>query len=106
MNHYKWQDGDEKEGKRDMPAFQVSSRIMQPPGPTKKRISHARKAWYAVIQVVCGVLIVVALTFLSRTAGLSLWFFLLLPVGVSLITARSHLYNRKVLLLTGCLALI
>jgi hypothetical protein len=54
-----------------MPVFQMSSRIVQPPGPLKKRVSHLGQRGYAVIQVVCGVLIVGVLTFLSRIAGLS-----------------------------------
>src|SRR6266849_9314325 len=90
-----------------MPIFQVSSRTVQPPGPPKKRPRRVHQRWYAVLRrLVVGGLIIAALAALLGKLGLSSLFFILLPVCVSIIMARSYLYNRKMFLLTTGLALI
>src|SRR5258708_892895 len=90
-----------------MAIFQVSSRTVQPPGPPKKRPRRVHQRWYAVLRrLVVGGLIIAALAALLGKLGLSSLFFILLPVCVSIIMARSYLYNRNMFLLTTGLALI
>jgi len=90
-----------------MTLFQVSSRTVQPPGPPKKRPRRVHQRWYAVLRrLVVGGLIIAALAALLGKLGLSSLFFILLPVCVSIIMARSYLYNRNMFLLTTGLALI
>ena len=90
-----------------MPIFQVSSSTVQPPGPLKKRPRRVHQWWYAVLRrLVVGGLIIAALAALLGKLGLSSLFFILLPVCVSIIMARSYLYNRNMFLLTTGLALI
>jgi len=90
-----------------MPIFQVSSSTVQPPGPPKKRPRRVHQQWYAILRrLVVGGLIIAALAALLGKLGLSSLFFILLPVCVSIIMARSYLYNRNMFLLTTGLALI
>ncbi len=90
-----------------MAIFQVSSRTVQPPGPPKKRPRRVHQRWYAVLRrLTVGGLIIAALATLLGKLGLSSLFFILLPVCVSILTARSYLYNRNMFLLTTGLALI
>ena len=94
-----------------MPVFHVSSRIVQLSGPPKKRRSYVRQRWYAVLRVVCAGLIFAVLADLLFMAGLSILFFILLPVGTSLIWTPSQLSRllHSTLLysvLTFCLELV
>ena len=79
--------------KRDMAIFQVSSRTVQLPGPPKKRPTRVRQLWYTVLRLVAGGLFIGALVTLLSSIGLSLLFFLLLPVCMSFIVTRSQLSN-------------
>jgi len=94
-----------------MPVFQVVSRTMQSPGPPKKRPTRARQLWYTVLrQVVFGLIFAAIASLLFRT-GLSILFFILLPVAMSIIITPSQLSNllHGTLLsgvLTICLELI
>src|SRR5258708_2234747 len=84
-----------------MAIFQVSSRTVQPPGPPKKRPRRVHQRWYAVLRrLVVGGLIIAALAALLGKLGLSSLFFILLPFCVTIIMARSYLYNRNTFLLT------
>jgi hypothetical protein len=74
-----------------MPVFQVTSRTVQPSGPPKKRPTGLRRWRYAALRQVIGGLIFTALAILLFRAGLSILFFILLPVCTSLIWARSQL---------------
>ncbi len=76
-----------------MAIFQVSSRMVQLPGPPKKRPTRVRQLWYDVLRLAVGGLIIGALVTLLSSIGLSILFFLLLPVCVSLIVTRSQLSN-------------
>ena len=89
-----------------MPAFQITSRRVQMQGSIRKRPTRMQRQWNAVLRVVIAVVILGLLTLLFKNIGLSLWIFVLLPVSVSIIVARSQLYNRKTLLLATILALI
>ena len=94
------------ERKRNMPVFQVISRTVQPSGAPKRRSLHTN--WWRDFMLrllVAGLIISVLATLLPRF-GLSVLFFLLLPVIVSVITAYPHHYGRKVLLLRACLAFL
>jgi serine phosphatase RsbU (regulator of sigma subunit) len=73
-----------------MSVFQVSSRIMQPSGPARKR---PRVQWwaYAIIQRVVTALIVTFIAILLAKVGLFYLFFLLLPVSTSMVISRSQL---------------
>jgi hypothetical protein len=71
--------------------FQVSSRSVQSSGPPKKRPTRIRKWWFTVLRIVCGGLIIAALANLLFIVGLSILFFLLLPVCISLIWTPSQL---------------
>jgi serine phosphatase RsbU (regulator of sigma subunit) len=84
-----------------MPVFQVSSRsVPSPAGITKQRLTRFQR-WRPVIQrVAIGGLVIAVLATLLGRLGLSVLFFLLLPVCVTLITTRAYLYNRRRLLLT------
>lgn len=94
-----------------MPVFQVVSRTMQSPGLPKKRPTRARQWWYAVLrQVVFGLIFAALASLLFRT-GLSILFFILLPVAMSIIITPSQLskFLHGTLLsgvLTICLELI
>lgn len=76
-----------------MPLFQVSSRAMGSSSLAKKGNTRARRRLSAVIRVVSALLIVVVLGLLEKLAGLDLWFLILLPVCISIVTGRSQLYN-------------
>ena len=89
-----------------MPVFRVTSKTVQPSGgPTRSVI---RANWwrdFLLRLLVAGVIISVLATLLPRF-GLSVLFFLLLPVIVSVLTAYPHHYGRKVLLFRACLAFL
>lgn len=89
-----------------MAVFQVVSRVVKVPDASRKPISLARRRWYAAQRIICGLLIIWLLVALSRILDLSFWFFILLPVSMSIIIVRPRLYNRNALLLTTCLALL
>jgi serine phosphatase RsbU (regulator of sigma subunit)/anti-sigma regulatory factor (Ser/Thr protein kinase) len=94
------------EGKKAMPVFQVSSRIVQLTGPVKKRPTGVRRWRYFFLRLAVGGLIIAAVSTLLGLARLSFLFFLLLPVFVSILISRTYLYNRKVFLFRACLALL
>ena len=73
-----------------MSEFQVSSRIMQSPGSGKHR---PRVQWwaYAILQRVVTALIVVFIAIVLGKVGLFSMFFVLLPVGMSMVISRSQL---------------
>jgi hypothetical protein len=71
--------------------FQVSSRSVQSPGSPKKRPTRMRKWSYNILRLVCGGLIIVAIANLLFIFGLSILFFLLLPVCLSLVWTPSQL---------------
>ncbi|MDQ2716440.1 MAG: SpoIIE family protein phosphatase [Chloroflexota bacterium] len=71
-----------------MPTFQILSRTARPSGPLKKPPTRARRWWDALVwQLVAGLIIATFATLLL-IAGLSLWFFLLLPTCTSIVTTR------------------
>lgn len=71
-----------------MPTFQILARTARPSGPLKKPPTRARRWWDALVwQLVAG-LIIAAIATLLLKAGLSLWFFLLLPTCTSIVTTR------------------
>jgi serine phosphatase RsbU (regulator of sigma subunit) len=74
-----------------MHAFQVVSRSVQSSGSPKKRPTRMRKWGYNILRIVCGGLIIVAIANLLFIFGLSILFFLLLPVCLSLIWTPSQL---------------
>ena len=74
-----------------MPTFQVVSRSVQSSGSPKKRPTRMRKWLYNILRIVCGGLIIVAIANLLFIFGLSILFFLLLPVCLSLIWTPSQL---------------
>ena len=76
-----------------MPVFQVVSRTMQSPGPPKKRPTRARQWWYTVLRQVVFGLIFAALASLLLRTGLSILFFILLPVAMSIIITPPQLSN-------------
>jgi serine phosphatase RsbU (regulator of sigma subunit) len=73
-----------------MSEFQVSSRIMQPPGSARNR---PRVQWwaYAIMQRAITALIVVFIAIVLSKVGLFYLFFVLLPVGMSMVISRSQL---------------
>src|SRR5947209_9156604 len=94
------------ERKRNMPVFQVTSRTVQPFGRPTRRTRHTN--WWRDFMLrllVAGLIISVLATLLPRF-GLSVLFFLLLPVIVSVLTAYPHHYGHKVLLFRACLAFL
>jgi len=94
------------EGKKAMPVFQVSSRIVQLTGPVKNRPTGVLRWRYFILRLAVGGLIIAALSTLLGLARLSFLFFLLLPVCVSILIARTYLYNRQVFLFRTGLALL
>ena len=60
-------------------------------GSPKKRPTRMRKWWYNILRIVCGGLVLVAIANLLFIFGLSILFFLLLPVCLSLIWTPSQL---------------
>jgi serine phosphatase RsbU (regulator of sigma subunit) len=74
-----------------MPTFQVVSRSVQSISLPKKRPTRMRKWWYNILRIVCGALVIVAIANLLFIFGLSILFFLLLPVCLSLIWTPSQL---------------
>ncbi|HLX58404.1 MAG TPA: GAF domain-containing SpoIIE family protein phosphatase [Ktedonobacteraceae bacterium] len=73
-----------------MAIFQVSSRT-ESSGTSKRRPSRVRLLWYNVLLRVITALIVAAFAVLLGKIGLFFLFFLLLPVGMSIVTTRSQL---------------
>jgi len=74
-----------------MLVFQVSSRSVQSSGPPKKRPTRLSKWWYNILRIVCATLIIAAIANLLFIFGLSILFFLLLPVSTSFIWLPSQL---------------
>jgi serine phosphatase RsbU (regulator of sigma subunit) len=74
-----------------MIVFQISSRSVQSSGSPKKRPTRMRKWSYNFLRIVCGGLIIVAIANLLFIFGLSILFFLLLPVCLSLIWTPSQI---------------
>ncbi len=74
-----------------MPTFQAVSRSVQSSGSPKKRPTCMRKWLYNILRIVCGGLFIVAIANLLFIFGLSIFFFLLLPVCLSLIWTPSQL---------------
>ena len=74
-----------------MTTFQVVSRSVQSSGSPKKRPTRMRKWLNNILRIVCGGLIIVAIANLLFIFGLSILFFLLLPVCLSLIWTPSQL---------------
>jgi serine phosphatase RsbU (regulator of sigma subunit) len=87
-----------------MPVFQVTSRTVQPAGIATRRGKRASWWGYLILRILIGSQIIFALAVLLPRFGLSVLFFLLLPVLVTVITAYFYHYNRKVQLLRACLA--
>lgn len=89
-----------------MPVFQVTSRTVHSSGvPARHAI---RLSWWAyfVLRVLFVGLIIFSLAVLLPKFGLSVLFFLLLPVIVTVTTAYFYHYNRKQLILRACLAFL
>ena len=89
-----------------MPVFRVTSKTVQPSGRPTRRTPHTN--WWRDFMLrllVAGLIISVLATLLPRF-GLSVLFFLLLPVIVSVLTAYPHHYGRKILLFRACLAFL
>ena len=76
-----------------MSIFQVSSRTVQTPGPSKNRIRSLSRWRYVVLRYTIGVIIIGILVELLSSVGLSALFFILLPVIVGLAATRSQLSN-------------
>ncbi len=73
-----------------MTVYRVSSRIMQPSGSTRKGI-RVRWWMYAILQRVVTAAIVAIVAVVLFKVGLSSMFFLLLPVGMSMVITRGQL---------------
>jgi serine phosphatase RsbU (regulator of sigma subunit) len=89
-----------------MPVYEVTSRVLAPAAPPRKRPSPARQRWYDILRYVNGISIVGGLFGLTIALVHTQLLFILLPVGVSVvltaIMARAHPYNlRALLLVTG-----
>lgn len=93
-----------------MPEFQVSSRIVQTGDWTAKRVSRARRRWYAVVRYIEGIVMVVGVFAVAVVFLHAQWLWILLPAGVSVvvtaITTRTRPYHLRALLLTACMALL
>ncbi|HEX9131230.1 MAG TPA: GAF domain-containing SpoIIE family protein phosphatase [Ktedonobacteraceae bacterium] len=76
-----------------MPVFEVSSRIVQLAGSTKRRSTRISRWRNAMLRYTVGGLIIAALVSLLSSVGLWYLFFILLPVLMSLIVTRSQLSN-------------
>ncbi|HEX6479121.1 MAG TPA: GAF domain-containing SpoIIE family protein phosphatase [Ktedonobacteraceae bacterium] len=89
-----------------MPVFQVTSRTVQPSDAATR--GTPRTSWWSAFsqRILIGGIIITALATLLPKLGLSVLFFLLLPVIVTVITAYFYHYSRKVLLLRACLAFL
>ena len=74
-----------------MPAFQVVSRDVQSSGIPKKRLKRSRKWWFNILRIAFTGLIIVVIANLLFFFGLSILFFLLLPVCLSLLWTPSQL---------------
>jgi serine phosphatase RsbU (regulator of sigma subunit) len=74
-----------------MPTFQVVSRSVKSSGPPKKRPTHLRKWLYYILRIVCAGLIAALIANLLFKFGLSILFFLLLPVSLNFIWTPSQL---------------
>jgi hypothetical protein len=73
-----------------MPIFQVSSRTARA-GLPKKRATRLQRWHYAILRYSIGGLIIALLVLLLNSLGLSILFFLLLPVVLTFTTSRSRL---------------
>lgn len=89
-----------------MPVFQVTSRTVQPSDASTWRTRRASWLPNFLRRILIGGPIIAALSLLLGRFGLSVLFFLLLPVCATLIAAYFYHYNRKVLLLRACLAFL
>ncbi|GHO89556.1 ATP-binding SpoIIE family protein phosphatase [Dictyobacter formicarum] len=89
-----------------MLAFQVTTRKVKPPHASRRPSTRRRQRWYTIARISGAICLVGVLTGLSRLLGLSLWFFTLLPVSMSLIVARHHYYHRNTFFLTAGVALV
>jgi hypothetical protein len=93
-----------------MPVFQVSSRIVQTGDRPVKRVSLARRRWYAVLRYVEGVVMVGGVFALTVVFLHAQWLWVLLPAGVSVvitaITTRARPYHLGALLLTTGMAFL
>src|SRR5438067_10340438 len=81
-----------------MPIFQVSSITVKPPRLPKnpaRRLHRQLFSWWqhAILRYLIGGLIISALVLFLSSLGLSILFFILLPVIVGLATTRSQLSN-------------
>jgi serine phosphatase RsbU (regulator of sigma subunit) len=74
-----------------MPAFQVVSRDVQSSGIPKKRLKRSRKWWFNILRIAFTGIIIVVIANLLFFFGLSILFFLLLPVCLSLLWTPSQL---------------
>src|SRR5947209_9899272 len=73
--------------------FQVSSRTVKAPGLPKIRTTGVLWWQYLILRYTIGSLIIGMLVLLLSSLGLSVLFFLLLPVVMGFITTRSQLSN-------------
>jgi serine phosphatase RsbU (regulator of sigma subunit) len=93
-----------------MPLFEVTSRVLAPLAPPRKRPSPARQRWYDILRYLNGVSVVGALFGLTIAVFHSQVLFVLLPVGVSVVItavlARAHPYNLRALLLVTGVSLV
>jgi len=76
-----------------MPKFQVSSKTVRAPGLPKNRTTHVLWWQYLILRYTIGSLIIGMLIVFLSSLGLSLLFFLLLPMVMGFITTRSQLSN-------------
>ncbi|HEU5376874.1 MAG TPA: GAF domain-containing SpoIIE family protein phosphatase [Ktedonobacteraceae bacterium] len=76
-----------------MPVFQVLSKTTPPSGPAKQRLSRMRRRRFVGLQRIMGILIFGALANVLFRVGLDSWFFLLLPVAMSIFITPSQLSN-------------
>jgi serine phosphatase RsbU (regulator of sigma subunit) len=74
-----------------MSTFQVVSRSVQSSGPPKKRPTRLHKWGYNILRIVCAGFIIAIIANLLFILQLSILFFLLLPVSLSLIWTPSQL---------------
>src|SRR5215813_7445370 len=90
-----------------MPVFQVSSRSVPiPAGVAKRHPTHFQRWRPTIRRMAIGGLIIALLATLLGRLGLSVLFFLLLPVCVTILATRAYRYNPRRLTLTICISIL
>lgn len=89
-----------------MPVFEVTSRSAQLAYPVEKLPSILRWWRQIILRLTVGGIIIALLAILLGNLGLSVLFFLLLPVVVTVISSYFQVKSRKELIFRACLALL